>query len=88
MEPDRGHDRDQVDVVAFQEVVDVGDRCRDAEALGGSCRTVEHGIADGAHDDPVGDVCLGHVREDRAERERANTDDPEPQRLIHRLPPP
>src|SRR5439155_20577635 len=65
VQADRGYDRDQVDVVALQEVVDVRDGRGDAETLRCSARSFEYGVADRGHDDAIGDVVLGHVREDR-----------------------
>ena len=77
VQADRRRDGDGVDAALGQQRLEIGERVRDAEALGGGGRAAGHRIADRMHDHAVLDVRLCQVRQQSAQRDRARADDAE-----------
>jgi hypothetical protein len=77
VQPDGRRDRDRIDIAARDQLLDAAKDVRDCESRRCSTGTLRHGVAERRGDDTVADVRLREVRQDGAERKRADADESE-----------
>ena len=80
MQPDRRRDRDGVHAAVGEQRLEIGERLRDAEALGDRICATRHRVAHGRHLHAILHVVLREVRQQAAQRDRARADDAQAQR--------